>query len=193
MDPGPTWAYGGGATDIVSRGSKGWLGVFAVLEDARSSAGQKIGVATLPEGQVTFLDLAKPGMSASWPHLARFGQEDEDTFLLGWSDLETSSTWDRMPQPSSFHLAEVDSKGSIKAQHEIAGTSWTDTSEWATIPNSGCVVWANVWSDSAGPNGKYGSWEQGDEFDALFSSSLRLTLVCPETLSSPSIFSSVLS
>jgi hypothetical protein len=173
----------GGPTDIVSRGSNGWLGVLSTLESS-SSTKMKVGLAEVPRGEVAWLNLTgHGGEGVSWPKLARLSGE-QDRFLLGWGVFEPSNKWtsdDDRPMPTRFHIAEVDHKGAMLSQvYQVDNTGWDVGTEWVTVPETSCVAWASAWSDTQGPRGQYGSWEHGAAFDGLYSNTLRLSIYCPQ-------------
>lgn len=176
----------GGPTDIVSRGSEGWLGVLSTVESS-SSTKMKVGLAEVPGGEVTWLNLADhDGEGVAWPKLARLGNTSgkSDRFLLGWATFEPSSKWVGPPAPARFHVAEVDHTGAVQGRaYQVDNSGWDVGTEWATVPETGCVAWAFAWSDTQGPRGRYGSWEHGAAFDALYSNKLRVSVYCPPTRS----------
>jgi len=175
----------GGPTDIVSRGSKGWLGVMSTLETS-SSTKMKVGLSELPVGRVRWLDLADHGsQGVSWPKLARLGTtaEESDRFLLGWAVYEPSLEGE-LPKPTRFHLAEVDHRGVVTGPvHQIDNTAWDVKTQWVTVPETGCVAWAFAWSDKKGPRGHYALWEQGAE--SFYSKKLRVSNYCPVATARP--------
>lgn len=180
VDAGTNFFMTGGPTDVVSRGSAGWLGVLTSLDAPPSSTAMRLGLADLPGGNVTWLDLARPGESVGWPRLARLGSasEESDRYLLGWADVLPSQDLYPSLRPIRYNVAEVDGTGAILTRHEVNISAWEDVSEWATVPDTGCVVWAHAWNEQDGPLGDYGSWNEGEAHDDLYSSSLRITQYC---------------
>jgi hypothetical protein len=197
--------YTGGPTDLVSRGHKGWIGVYTSLAARDVDNSHNINIWTDETGVVKQLDLVqrfnhRKDTSTSYPHLARFGSvsEDSDRFLLGWAEFEPSGPIEaNMQSPGTwysrlraYHVAEMDAEGNINKHYNLGAeyTSWYDANEWTTIPATGCVVWAQAWSESAGPLWRYGcDLYCDDSKDPYWSSKMRLTLVCPDEWSpSPS-------
>eukprot|EP00927_Polykrikos_kofoidii_P062872 TRINITY_DN5766_c0_g1_i1.p1 TRINITY_DN5766_c0_g1~~TRINITY_DN5766_c0_g1_i1.p1 ORF type:complete len:733 (+),score=58.66 TRINITY_DN5766_c0_g1_i1:74-2272(+) len=179
----------GGPTDLVSRGSDGWLGVLT-SPSTTSSNQQRVGLAKIPcansdrrcqDQPVTWLgDLVQRNKGAGFAKLSRVGSTDEssDRFLLGWAQYNPSQdlTW---PVVEKFFVAEVDHTGALKSEiRELGNTGWTERTDWVVIPETGCVAWAHAWSDSIGPKGDYGSWESSR--DDMYSDKLHISTYCPQ-------------
>jgi len=191
----------GGPSDIVSRGSQGYLGVLS-NPMSTSTNQQKIGLAQLPCKQTTagrkegkkcvnavrWLDsFSQGGKGASIPKLVRLGGEESDRFLLGYAEFEpvkeVPGTYNVKKDffPSKFFVVEVNSQGNLLNERmELVNTGWSEHTEWTVIPDTGCVAWPHAWAEAQGVKGPYGSWQQGSDSDTLYTQSVHVTTYCPK-------------
>lgn len=183
----------GGTSDLVSFGTKGWVGVLTGPEPGSDLT--RVGVVRLPAGGqsefaanpsafgISWLSgLVDAGKGAGWAKLAHVGStaEGTDRFLLGWA--QRGAQMKDPPLPEKFFLAEVDHTGRrLGAAIQVDNAGWGEKTDWVTIPASGCVAWPHAWGDESGPKGPYGSWKStADKFmEGLYSTKLHITVYCP--------------
>jgi len=170
----------GGPSDIVSFGSKGWVGVMVVTESDSTNA-QTAAVVQIPADaphvwntgsneyteapkKVTkyVKNLVPEGKGVARLKIAHLGgtSEEDDNFLLGWSEVDAATfvggPHTKAPLPTRYNLAVVDHELKMKGEAiEVENTSWDEHSDWVTMPASGCVVFPSIFGDTSGPKGPY--------------------------------------
>lgn len=175
-NPAEYWTPRGGPLNMVSLGSRGFMGVTTDLDTIglinlrpNSTFHHQ---ATYPAG-TEWLNLKGNDVDmVAFPNLQQFG----DAFLVGWADGVDP------PRPGKFHVVQVD------ADHRFIGeiasfdqVSWHQDYPWSYVPESGCVVWGNAWLE--GDPTWQGEFAQRRKFPETYTSELRITTICESTTS----------
>ena len=194
-----TSRQGGGPSDIVSFGSKGWLGALTgpgpLGHVDWPSQTTRTGIVLLPPSHalyndedypVHWLQTASNGKSYGYAKLQHVGGtsvgEDADRFLFGYAELSDKKEPWKIRKPQRFVVQEINHKGEVlgDAKHVIHNSGWSERTKWTWMPESGCVVWAHAWGDESGPLGAYGSRDKAPA-NGLYTNILRINSYCPRS------------
>ncbi len=118
---------------------------------------------------------------AGFGNMAYFDTQGEDSerLLVGWSpSVETQGI------TSEYVVSEMDRQGRLRGKPvTLTGTGWGEDNLWATMPNSGCVVFPFAWVGENGPGQSYPI--EGSMDASVYPSTMHMTSLCPATSSPP--------
>ena len=106
------------------------------------------------------------------------GGEEGERFMIGWADNVQAQGIAKQ-----YYVAEVDAIGNMYGKvNPLENTGWGEEDEWAAVPGSGCLVFANAWVVSAGggPGQRaYGSMNEAPN-SMNWTDTMQVTVVCPD-------------
>jgi MYXO-CTERM domain-containing protein len=199
--PQSSWNLPGGSAALVSLGNDGWLGLAlgpdgSAADEIRLNEARSMGLIRLPVDGSTFAE----GNGDDWQWLLvpnagsgeapRFGSanlayfdtagEDSERLLLGWSpSIEFQGL------TSEYVVSEVDRQGRLRGEPLVLDAAgWGENNRWATMPSSGCVVFAFAWTGDGGPGQNYTT--EGEDATA-YPTIMHLTSLCPDTSEQPAL------
>jgi hypothetical protein len=131
----------------------------------------------LPEPDSNRAEFKRAGMA----NLAYFSTEGEDSerLLVGWSpSVEFQGI------TSEYVVSEVDREGRLRGEPlTLTAAGWGEDNLWATMPNSGCVVFPFAWIGD-GPGTSY-PFESEESQATDYPTTLHMTSLCPGTADQP--------